>query len=71
MPLIPQQVMHSLDTEATGLDLRHGAKPYFVTTCDEEGQIRYWEADHVDPLTREPIWDEQELEDLQFFLLNE
>jgi len=45
--------MLSIDTETTGLDLHHGAKPFLVTTCDEESnQIVYewW----VDPLTREP-----------------
>lgn len=41
----------ALDTETTGLDVRHGARPYFVTTCDEEGRQRFWEWE-VDPLTR-------------------
>jgi len=44
----------SIDTETTGTDLYHGAKPFFVTTCDEEGNQQWWEWD-VDPLTREPI----------------
>ncbi len=42
----------SLDTETTGLDFAHGAKPFLVTTCDEEGVVRFWEWD-VDPLTRQ------------------
>lgn len=41
-----------LDTETTGLDLRHGARPFLVTTCDEDGTQRWWEWD-VDPFTRE------------------
>jgi DNA polymerase I-like protein with 3'-5' exonuclease and polymerase domains len=46
--------MISLDTETTGLDLYHGAKAYFVTTCSEDGEEQlFWEWD-VDPLTREP-----------------
>jgi len=45
--------MISLDTETTGLDLRHGAKPYLVTTCNEDMENIYWEWD-VDPYTREP-----------------
>src|SRR6187455_1410176 len=45
--------MISLDTETTGVDLRHGARPFFVTTCDEAGEVTYWEWD-VDPLTRQP-----------------
>ncbi len=44
--------MISLDTETTGLDLRHGSRPFFVTTCTEEGEQLFWEWD-VDPLTRE------------------
>ena len=43
----------SLDTECTGLDLVHGAKPFLVTTCDTDGVIRFWEW-NVDPLTRQP-----------------
>lgn len=43
--------MVSLDTETTGVDLRHGARPFLVTTCNEEGEVWFWEWD-VDPLTR-------------------
>lgn len=43
----------SLDTETTGVDLAHGALPFLVTTCCEDGIIRFWEWD-VDPLTRRP-----------------
>lgn len=43
----------SLDTETTGIDLAHGAMPFLVTTCCDEGVIRFWEWD-VDPLTRLP-----------------
>ena len=43
----------SLDTESTGLDWVHGAMPFVVTTCDDEGTVRFWEWD-VDPLTRQP-----------------
>lgn len=45
--------MISLDTETTGLDLRHGARPFFVTTCTGDGAVRWWEW-AVDPLTRVP-----------------
>ena len=44
----------SLDTECTGLDIAHGAMPFLVTTCDDEGIIRFWEWD-VDPLTRKVL----------------
>lgn len=43
----------SLDTEATGLDWAHGAMPFLVTTCADDGVIRFWEWD-VDPITRRP-----------------
>ena len=45
--------MLAVDTETTGIDLHHGAKPFFITLCDESGQQEYWEWD-VNPLTREP-----------------
>lgn len=43
----------SLDTETTGIDFVHGAKPFLVTTCDQDNIVRFWEWE-VDPLTREP-----------------
>lgn len=46
--------MISLDTETNGVDFRHGALPFLVTTCDTQGVIRYWQWD-VDPIYREPI----------------
>lgn len=46
--------MISLDTETTGVDFWHGARPYFVTSCDEDGNVTSWEWE-VDPRTREPI----------------
>lgn len=43
--------MLAVDTEDTGLDFWHGARPFFVTCCNEQGYLTYWEWD-VDPLTR-------------------
>jgi DNA polymerase I-like protein with 3'-5' exonuclease and polymerase domains len=63
MPKIKERV-YSLDTEATGLDLMHGAKPFFVTMCDIEGNVQYWEAD-VDPLTRQPEWEHIDLVEIE------
>lgn len=54
----------SLDTECTGLDFAHGAKPFLVTTCESTGTVRFWEWD-VDPLTREPQIPNEEYGDLQ------
>lgn len=53
-----------IDTETTGLDLFHGAKPYFVSTCDESGTNTYWRWE-VDPETREPVVDPRDLKEIQ------
>lgn len=45
--------MISVDSETTGVDLRHSAKPFLVTICTEEGENQFWEW-NVNPLTREP-----------------
>jgi DNA polymerase I-like protein with 3'-5' exonuclease and polymerase domains len=45
--------MISLDCETTGLDLRHGARPYYVTICGDDDVVKYWSWD-VCPLTRQP-----------------
>jgi len=45
--------MIAVDTETTGLDIHHGCRPFFVTACDEKGNLTWWEWD-VDPLTRRP-----------------
>lgn len=56
--------MLSLDVEATGLDLRHTARPFFVTVCDAEGVQRHWEW-NICPLTREPQVPEEDKEDIK------
>lgn len=43
----------ALDCETTGVDLKHGAKPFFVTTCVDGEAPVFWEWP-VDPLTRQP-----------------
>lgn len=47
--------MISFDTETTGLDLRHGARPFLVTYCDESGEPPTFYEWDINPLTREPI----------------
>jgi DNA polymerase I-like protein with 3'-5' exonuclease and polymerase domains len=54
----------SLDTEVTGVDLHHGAKPYFVTTCDSLGNQSFWEWD-VNPETRQPIIPDGDLYEIE------
>ncbi len=57
--------MTSLDCESTGLDLHHGARPFFVTTCDESSEPpTYWEWD-VNPLTREVSTPKKDVQDIQ------
>lgn len=56
--------MLALDTEVTGLDVRHSARPFFVTMCDEEGKQTYWEWP-VDPLTRQPIIPPEDIEQIR------
>jgi len=58
----------SLDTETTGLDLRHGARPFFVTTYSDKETNEYWEWD-IDPYTRKPNIPRSELKDIQDYLL--
>jgi DNA polymerase-1 len=41
----------ALDTETTGLNLHTGDQPFFISTCDEQGNTRYWRF-RVDPFTR-------------------
>lgn len=55
--------MISLDTETTGLDIRHGAKPFLVTICNEEGENTFWEWD-VDPYTRQPSVPKDDLREI-------
>lgn len=55
--------MISLDCETTGLDLRHGAKPFMVQICYDSGRQIWWEWE-VDPLTRQPRVPEADLRDI-------
>lgn len=59
MPAIDKYLIGSLDTETNGKDLHHGTKPFFVTTCDSEGEVEYWEWD-VDLFTREVQYREED-----------
>lgn len=61
--------IRSVDTETTGLDLSHGAKPYLVTTCNLQEENIWWEWD-VNPLTREPIIPRRELREVKKTLSN-
>lgn len=54
----------ALDTETTGIDFYHGALPFFVTSCDENGEQQYWEW-YVNPLTRKPVVPKSDLYAIQ------
>lgn len=62
-------MIRSLDTETTGLDLRHGARPYLVTMCDGDGNQEWWEWE-VDPLTRMPMIPEEDLDEIEEIILS-
>lgn len=53
MPKIASKttLIGAVDTEVNGVDLRHGAEVYYVSTCDSNGNLEYWEWD-VDLFTR-------------------
>lgn len=56
----------SLDTETTGCDFVHGAKPFLITTCDDSrgpDAIKFWEWP-VNPLTRQPEIPDGDLADV-------
>lgn len=53
----------SLDTETSGVDFVHGAMPYLVTTCADDGEIRFWEWP-VYPLTRKPDVPSSDIQDI-------
>lgn len=56
--------MISLDTETTGIDVRFGARPYFVTICDENDEITNYDW-AVDPYTRQPTIPKEDIEEIK------
>ena len=52
------------DTETTGVDVHHDARPYLVTTCTEQGEATFWQW-RVNPLTRMPIIPDGDLEEIR------
>lgn len=55
----------AIDTETTGVDLRHGAKPFIVTMADyRTEEVSWWEWE-VDPLTRTPVYPPEDIEEIQ------
>lgn len=59
----------ALDTETTGIDFIHGARPFLVTTCmQEEGNV-FWEW-AVDGQTRMPEIPSDDIESIKSLILN-
>lgn len=56
--------MISIDTEDTGIDFRHGSRPFFTTTCNKEGEQSFWEWS-VDPITRVPEIPKEDVEEIR------
>ena len=57
----------AVDCETTGVDLRHGCKPFFVSiTVEGDDSPTYWEFD-VDPITRQPIISEEDKAEIQSY----
>jgi DNA polymerase I-like protein with 3'-5' exonuclease and polymerase domains len=57
--------MIALDTETTGVDLKHGAKPFFLSVSRPKTlETVFYEWD-VDPLTREPNIPEDDVHSIQ------
>lgn len=54
----------AVDTEATGIDIKHGCRPFMVATCDEDGGVAYWEWD-VDPYTRTPKIPQRDIREIR------
>jgi DNA polymerase I-like protein with 3'-5' exonuclease and polymerase domains len=59
-----ESTMISLDCEATGIDFHHGARPFCVTMGREDGCVENYTWP-VDPLTREVLYDVDELAEIR------
>lgn len=62
--------MIALDTETSGLDFRHGVKPYFVVYAESATEAYHWEW-RVDPYTRQPILPPEELDEVRYLIENQ
>lgn len=59
----------ALDTETTGADFYHGARPFLVTICDDTGSNTFWEWP-VDPKTRKPAIPKADIKAITDILLD-
>ena len=54
----------AIDTETTGSRWREGDAPYYISTCDEEGNLKCWRFE-VDPSTRLVLAPRKKLKEVQ------
>lgn len=57
-----------LDTETSGIDVHHGARPYLITISDEQYNNTHWEWD-VEPTTRKVKVPKQDVEEIAHAIL--
>lgn len=61
--------MIAVDTETSGLDLRHGSRPFLVTICDAQQEVQFWEWD-MNPITRRPSIPQKDLKEIEETILS-
>lgn len=59
--------MIAVDSETSGLNLRHTCKPFIISTCTEDGVVRCWTWP-VDPITRQTSIPPQERKQVRDYL---
>lgn len=57
----------AIDTETTGLTIKHGCRAFMVTACDNEGLLRKWHF-RINPLTRTVILNKRIVNEMYEFL---
>jgi len=61
--------MIALDTETTGQDHYHGARPFLVTICNDANENTFWEWP-VDPVSRMPVIPDKDKKTITAMLLD-
>jgi DNA polymerase I-like protein with 3'-5' exonuclease and polymerase domains len=69
LPLFYFHNMISLDTETTGTDRWHGARPYLFTFCNEQFENVHYEFE-VEPRTRRVVYNRPDLEEIAHSILS-
>ena len=54
------------DFETTGINLKHGDRPFMLAATLSTGKQHFWQAE-VEPLTRKPLWSADQLDSIQSF----